>query len=157
LPGWLAERGWTSAHVEPVHILAGRNVLDLNALAGVFDFEQHAWVREHLEPSGTIARTWLWYDVDDETFNRFLYETRRHAPDAVSNGLCPESLDYDLRPAGSETRFAIHRRPRQDETWVACVVARKDSDVGFRVHDGAVGAGVMTTVEDCAAQPLLEG
>src|SRR5262249_34829511 len=142
LAGWLAERGWTTAHVEPVHILPGRNVLDLNALAGVFDFGQHAWVRAHLEPAGTIAHTWLWDDVDGETFNRFLYETRRHVPDAVSAGLCPDSLDYELRPAGEETRFAIHRRPRQDETWVACVVARRDTDVGFRVRDGAVGAGL---------------
>jgi hypothetical protein len=157
LASWLAEREWTAARVDPVHILPGRNVIDLNALAGVFDFEQHAWVREHLEPRGHLGHTWLWYDVDDETFNRFLFEARRRAPDAVSAALCPPSLEYTLRPSDTETAFALHRSPRPDQTWVACIVARRDTDVAFRVTDGSVAAGVMVGPESCRTEQVLEG
>jgi 4-amino-4-deoxy-L-arabinose transferase-like glycosyltransferase len=141
LSRWLAEREWNAARVEPVHLLPGRNVIDLNALAGVFDFEQHRWVREHLTPGGHLGHTWLWYQVDGETFNRFLYDSRRPALDPHAAAVCPSSLDYTLRRDGTATEFSLQRMPRPDETWIACVVVRRDTDVGFRVGQGSVGVG----------------
>jgi 4-amino-4-deoxy-L-arabinose transferase-like glycosyltransferase len=157
LPGWLAERDWTAARVDPVHLLPGRNVIDLNALAGVFDFEQHRWVREHLQPGGHLGHTSLWYLVDDETFNRFLYDARRLRPDPFASAACPESLDYALQPNGSEVPFSIRRMPRPDETSVACVVARRDTDVSFRVTKGAADVGVLVAPGECRAQAVNEG
>jgi 4-amino-4-deoxy-L-arabinose transferase-like glycosyltransferase len=157
LPKWLEERDWRAARVDPIHLLPGRNVLGLNALAGVFGFEQHRWVREHLEPGGHLGHTYLWYLVDDDTFNRFLYETRRLEPDPFAASVCPDSLEYTLQRSGSEAPFALHRMPRPDETSVACVIARRDTDVGFRVTKGSADVGVLVAPGQCRAQTVSEG
>src|SRR6185295_8082510 len=157
LPGWLAEREWNAARVDPVHVLPGRNVIGLNALAGVFDFEQYRWVREHLEPGGHLGHTYLWYLVDDETFNRFLYDSRRLVPDALASAVCPDSLEYALQPNGTEVPFTLRRMPRPNETSVACVVARRDTDVGFRVTSGAAHVGVLMARGARHARTLRRG
>ena len=157
LPGWLAEREWNAARVDPVHLLPGRNVIGLNALTGVFDFEQHRWVREHLDPGGHLGHTYLWYLVDNDTFNRFLYDTRRLLPDPFAATVCPDSLEYAVQPNGSEVPFVLRRMPRPDETSVACVVARRDTDVGFRVTKGSADVGVLVAPGQCRAQQLSEG
>ena len=140
-----------------MHLLPGRNVIGLNALTGVFDFEQHRWVREHLEPGGHLGHTYLWYLVDDDTFNRFLYDTRRLFPDPFAATVCPDSLDYTVQPNGSEVPFVLRRMPRPDETSVACVVARRDTDVGFRVTKGSADVGVLVAPGECRAQAVQRG
>jgi hypothetical protein len=157
LAGWLAERDWNAARVDPVHLLPGRNVIDLNVLTGVFDFEQYRWVREHLEPGGHLGHTYLWYLVDDDTFNRFLYDSRRLFPDPFADTVCPDSLDYTVQPKGSEMPFTVRRMPRPDETSVACVIARRDTDVGFHVTKGSADVGVLVAPGQCRAQPVQEG
>jgi hypothetical protein len=157
LAGWLAEREWNAARIDPVHLLPGRNVIGLNALAGVFDFEQYRWVREHLEPGGHLGHTYLWYLVDDDTFNRFLYDSRRLFPDPFASTVCPDSLDYTVQPSGSEMPFALRRMPRPDETSVTCVAARRDTDVGFRVTRGSADVGVFVAPGVCRTQAVQEG
>jgi 4-amino-4-deoxy-L-arabinose transferase-like glycosyltransferase len=157
LAGWLAEREWNAARVDPVHLLPGRNVIDLNALAGVFDFEQYRWVREHLEPGGHLGHTYLWYLVDDDTFNRYLYDSRRLFPDPFASTVCPDSLAYSVQPNGSEVPVNLRRMPRPDETSVACVVARRDTDVGFRVTKGSADVGVLVAPGECRTQAVQEG
>jgi len=157
LAGWLAEREWNAARIDPVHLLPGRNVIGLNALAGVFDFEQYRWVREHLEPGGHLGHTYLWYLVDEDTFNRFLYDSRRLFPDPFASTVCPDSLDYTVQPSGSEMPFALRRMPRPDETSVTCVAARRDTDVGFRVTRGSADVGVFVAPGVCRTQAVQEG
>ena len=157
LEQWLAERDWRVVRVDPVHILPGRNVIGVNTLAGVGHFEQHRWVREHLQPQGHLGHTWLWYDVDNKTFNRFLYDTRRRAPDPVSEALCPDSLDYQLRPSDSETPFSLHRPPEPDETWIVCVRVRRDTDLRLRVERGSVAAGTFVAPGRCRATEVAQG
>ncbi|HET6900302.1 MAG TPA: glycosyltransferase family 39 protein, partial [Vicinamibacteria bacterium] len=157
LPDWLAEREWNAARLNPVHLLPGRNVIGLNALAGVFDFEQYRWVREHLEPGGHLGHTYLWYLVDDETFNRFLYDSRRLLPEAFASTVCPDSLEYTVQPNGSALPFTRRRMPRPNETSIACVVARRDTDVAFRVDNGAADVGVWVAPGQCRTQALHAG
>jgi 4-amino-4-deoxy-L-arabinose transferase-like glycosyltransferase len=157
LSAWLEARDWTAARVDPVHLLPGRNVLGLNALAGVFGFERHRWVREHLEPGGHLGHTYLWYVVDNDTYNRFLYDTRRLAPDPFAATVCPDTLAYSVQQNESTAPFAVHHMPRPDETRVACVVARRDTDVGFRVTSGAADVGVLVAPGRCRTQPVSEG
>jgi hypothetical protein len=157
LPGWLEERDWNAARVDPVHLLPGRNVIDLNMVAGVGDFEQHRWLREHLRPQGHLGHTWLWYWIDNDTFNRFLYDTRRLLPDPFAATVCPDTLDYSVQQNESALPFALRRMPRPDETWVACVVARRDTDVGFRVTSGAADVGVLMAPGRCRTQGVSEG
>ena len=157
LRAWLDERDWNAARVDPVHLLPGRNVIGLNALTGVFGLEQHRWVREHLAPGGHLGHTYLWYVVDNDTYNRFLYDTRRLVPDPFAATVCPDTLDYSVQPNESAAPFALRRMPRPDETWVACVVARRDTDVGFRVTAGAADVGVLVAPGRCRAQAVSEG
>jgi 4-amino-4-deoxy-L-arabinose transferase-like glycosyltransferase len=154
---WLAEREWNAARLDPVHLLPGRNVIGLNALTGVFGFERYRWVREHLEPAGHLGHTYLWYLVDDETFNRFLYDTRRLVPDAFASTLCSDSLEYTVQPNGTEVPIALRRMPRPNETWVACVVARRDTDVGFKMARGSAEVGVLVAPGKCQAEAVNEG
>jgi len=154
---WLAEREWNAARVDPVHLLPGRNVIGLNALTGVFGFERNRWVRENLEPGGHLGHTYLWYLVDDETFNRFLYDTRRLVPDAFAAVVCPDSLEYTVQPNGTEVPFTLRRMPRPDETSVACVVARRDTDVGFKITRGSAEVGVLVAPGTCRAEAVGEG
>ena len=154
---WLAERDWNAARVDPVHLLPGRNVIGLNALTGVFGFERYRWVREHLEPGGHLGHTYLWYLVDGETFNRFLYDTRRLVPEAFAPTVCPDSLEYTVQPNGTEVPFVLRRMPRPNETSVGCVVARRDTDVGFKVTRGAAEVGVLVAPGVCRAEAVSEG
>ena len=154
---WLAAREWNAARVDPVHILPGRNVIDLNLVAGVGDFEQYRWLREHLRPGGHLGHTWLWYWIDDDTFNRFLYDARRRAPDPFAGTVCPASLDYTRQSNGGETPFSLFRMPRPDETWIACAEVRRDTDVGFRVAKGAADVGVFVAPGVCRAEGVREG
>lgn len=153
----LDERDWKGVWVDPVHIVPGRNVVDLNLVAGVADPEPYRWVRENLEPRGHLAHTWLWYDVDADAFNRFLYHARRHVPGPLDAALCPLTLDYALRARDTDTPFAIRRAPVDDETWVACVVVKRDTDVGLRVLEGGVAAGTFTAGDACRTDTVAKG
>lgn len=153
----LAERDWNAVHVDPLHILPGRNVIGVNAVAGLGDFEQHRWVREHLEPGGHLGHTWLWYEVGGETFNRFLYDTRRRASDALSEELCPPSLDYERRPSDSETPLSLRRSPHPDQTWIVCVRVRRDTDFRLRVRQGSLAAGAFVAPGACVATGVVQG
>ncbi|HEU0107520.1 MAG TPA: glycosyltransferase family 39 protein [Vicinamibacteria bacterium] len=154
---WLAAREWGAARVDPVHILPGRNVIDLNLVAGVGDFEQYRWVREHLRPDGHLGHTWLWYWIDDDTFNRFLYDARRRTPDPFAGTVCPATLDYTRQSSDGETAFSLHRMPRPDETWITCAEVRRDTDVGFRVSKGSADVGVFVVPGVCRAETVPEG
>jgi hypothetical protein len=153
----LVARDWTRAAVNPVHIRPGRNVIDLNLLAGIGDFEQYRWVRENLSPRGHFEHTWLWYDVDDETFNRFLYQARRRFPTALDAETCPASLDYTLVQNGGETPFTVLENPERGDVWVTCVIARRETDVGIRIGKGGVGVGTFTAPATCRATTLIQG
>jgi 4-amino-4-deoxy-L-arabinose transferase-like glycosyltransferase len=87
---------------EPRHILPGVNVFRLNTIAGVLEnHEQHRWVREHLEPKTHLNHTYLWYEVDETAFDRFLNEERRSTP-PDDPGRCRAVLSMDsLAPEGS--------------------------------------------------------
>jgi 4-amino-4-deoxy-L-arabinose transferase-like glycosyltransferase len=154
---WLAAREWRAARVDPVHILPGRNVIDLNLVAGVGDFEPYRWLREHLRPDGHLGHTWLWYWIDGETYNRFLYDARRHTPDPFAGTVCPASLDYTRQPSDSDIPFSLLRMPHPDETWIACAEVRRDTDVGFRVAKGSADVGVFVAPGVCRAEKVQQG
>src|SRR2546425_994556 len=76
LPALLARHGASPTALNPLHLLPGRNTLRVNDVAGVADFEQHRWLREHVEPSGVIGHTYLRFDIDAALFSRFMDEAR---------------------------------------------------------------------------------
>ncbi|HEY5923850.1 MAG TPA: glycosyltransferase family 39 protein [Kofleriaceae bacterium] len=65
-----------AARVNPPHPLAGRNVFAVNAVAGVWEYEAHQWLRANIRPTDHIEHTHLVFDVTDDQFERMLVETR---------------------------------------------------------------------------------
>jgi hypothetical protein len=151
---WAAEHGVPAARIDPVHVLAGANVLSVNDAAGVFDFEQHRWLREHADPERHIGHTHLLFDVDAALFERFMDEERSLAPTLEGERLCPATLAYTRENPGAQLAFVRDEPPTDQRVWVACVRAPRGSDIGFRVRSGRIRAGVMTPVGSCDASLL---
>jgi hypothetical protein len=153
IDGWLAERGIPQARLDPVHVLAGANVFGLNVLAGVFDADQHRWVREHLQPVEQLGHTYLVYDVSFEEFWRFLDAERRWSPDPYAAQVCASSRGESLTPP-ARVAFEGPRRPEPGRLWIACVRALGLVDLGFRLDDGAIDVGRLRPGPRCEALPL---
>ncbi len=154
---WLRERRLTYTHLDPVHLLPGHDTIDLNQLAGIWDFERYRWVREHLRPVGHLGHTYLLYEVDDATWRRFLEEDRRRAATALDGELCPDGLDYVRAPTGSKLPFALRDSPPAGQVWAVCVDAPEGLDLDLRVLAGALGAGRFTAPGVCDADLLVAG
>jgi hypothetical protein len=86
IEGWLAARGVAVSRLDPLHVLAGPNVLGVNAVAGVFDAERYRWVRENLRPLDHLGHTYLLYDVSEEDLLRSLDAQRRSTSDEQAPG-----------------------------------------------------------------------
>lgn len=154
--GWLAARAIRGSRLDPVHLLPGPNVFSLNVAAGVFDFDQHRWLRDHADPVAHMGHTYLRFEVDDETFDRFMSAERRLAAGATNEGLCGEELDYETKAPGTQVPFVREEAPAPDRVWVACVRNERSLDLGFRVMEGRVRAGLLTTGGRCDADLLQD-
>lgn len=154
--GWLAARGVPPARLDPLHMLPGPNVFTLNAVAGVFDFEQHRWLREHLDPVEQLGDTYLRFDVENAVFDRFMNEERRLRAGATASGLCGDDLGYAPEAPGTQVPFVRDEEPRPDRAWVACVRSQRGIDLGFRVLEGRVRQGVVTPDGRCDADLLQD-
>lgn len=153
----IARAGAGHTILEPLHVLPGHNTLRLNTLAGVSDFEQHRWVREHLRPGGHFDHTYLWYDVDNATFDRFLADTRRLQPEPWAAAQCPPDVPLEHQPPGARVRFALDTPPRAGDGWAVCVETRRGVDFGFRAVKGVIRFGHMDGSGGCAAQTMVDG
>jgi hypothetical protein len=134
LAALLARHGLSRATLNPLHLLAGRNTLRVNDVAGVADFEQHRWLREHVEPSEILGHTHLRFDIDAATFSRFMDEARSVEPDGAA--LCTGSQPLEPTPAGSRLPVELAGPPDPDRMWIWCVAADKGADVGLRSLEG---------------------
>ena len=134
LPALLARHGASPTALNPLHLLPGRNTLRVNDVAGVADFEQHRWLREHVEPSGVIGHTYLRFDIDAALFSRFMDEAR--TVDPAGAGLC---VDTAARvPASTPIRLPVDLSgtPDPKRMWIACVATEKRADVALRSLEG---------------------
>ena len=132
----------------PLHVVPGHNTLGLNAVAGVHDYERHRWVRENLEPGGHFDHTYLWYEIDAATYDRFLDADAAAA--ARSRGRPPPARPTPpsstmARASGCPSPSARRRGPataswsasRRGAAWTsACAWAR-----GSRASDASTPAG----------------
>jgi hypothetical protein len=150
---WIAPHGIPPSRIDPVHVLAGANVIGLNALtgAGPFDFERYRWLREHADPVAHFGHTYLLFEVDDALYDRFLDENRALSPSAAAARLCPdpgERLD-----AGEKQRFAFDGVVEAARAWLVCVSAPRGTDLALRGLRGGVRVGALV---DGAEPPTIE-
>jgi len=138
---WLRKRGIPASRLDPIHVLPGPNVFSVNALAGVFDFDQHRWLRANAEPLEHWGHTYLRYEVDNETFDRFMDAERTYSPDATAAALCGDAAEYALYAPGSQVPFTRSTSPEPNRVAVFCLKADKRIDFGFRMSDGRIRFG----------------
>lgn len=152
---WLAERAPT--YLEPLHVLPGRNAFGLNSLAGVSDFERRRWLRENADPGGHFGHTYLWFQVDDALFQRFIDEKRRFAPSALAERLCPAGLEMTPMRGGEDRSLSVAEAPARGTSWIACVSTRKGMDFGLRSDDGTLLLGHYQADEVCRTETVEDG
>jgi 4-amino-4-deoxy-L-arabinose transferase-like glycosyltransferase len=150
----LARVGAAHTQFDPHHILPGHNTLEVNALAGVFGEERHAWVREHLRPAGHFLHTYVWYEIDNDTYTRFLREARGLTPEPFAATACPEPGALPHHAPGARLPLAFTGLPGPHDGWQVCVSARKDLDFGVRVQKGRVRFGRRRVDGSCDAALL---
>ena len=134
LPALLAGHGAAHTLLNPLHLLPGRNTFRVNDVAGVADFEQHRWLREHVEPVAQIGHTYLRFDIDPALFSRFMDEAR--TVDPAGAGLCPDAGTLAPMPAGARVPVDLSGTPDPERMWIACVSVDKGVDVALRALDG---------------------
>jgi 4-amino-4-deoxy-L-arabinose transferase-like glycosyltransferase len=136
---------------EPLHILPGVNVFTLNALAGVDWYEQHRWARANLEPKRHLNHTFLWYEVDDTTFDRFLHEARRSTP-PDDPGRCPRLRT--LHPLAPEGSFQLSEGTGDLELVVGCLEVRERLDLEIIAVRGELIVGTSPTSGQCDGEHI---
>jgi hypothetical protein len=138
---WLVERRIPKANLNPPHIVPGDNVFSLNVVAGAYNFEQHRWLREHLDPKDHLGHTYVWFWVDQAAYERFMSETRRLSPSPAAASLCDEQA-LSRVPAGS--RNEIRLSDAAGEAWIVCVRAEREGTYfGLRAEVGYGHLGVV--------------
>ena len=77
--GWYLKR-WAErnidAQVHPRGPAAGKIVVSVNNVVGLFDPEQYAWLRDNFEPVDHIAYSYLVYDVQENRLRKARKESK---------------------------------------------------------------------------------
>jgi hypothetical protein len=109
--------------------------------------------RTALEPKSHLNHTYLWYEVDDPTFDRFLYEERRSTP-PEDPGRCRASLSMRaLAPKGS---FRLSEGGGERALVVGCLEVRERLDLEIIAERGALTVGTSPTSGRCDGEHIEE-
>lgn len=142
----MAAAEYPEAAINPPHILPGINIIRLNFLAGVFrNWEQHRWVREHLEPERHLLHTHLLYDVPHTRFSEFLdAENRLKAAPVESNcDAVIDALPYRINAAAVGSQWLCIESP--------------PADIQVEMLSGRGGVSGNPDVAACQGYQLLTG
>jgi 4-amino-4-deoxy-L-arabinose transferase-like glycosyltransferase len=155
---WLAG---TDSALNPVHILPGRDVINLNAFVGLPDPERYRWLRERVPPAGHVGYTHLVWQIDDGTYDRYMDEERRLLPTAAAAALCGSGVDLVHHPVGSSVPLELIEGPDTVRAFVACASVRKTTDFALHAEGGGfVRFGAYRDTPQgpaCAAGEVQEG
>jgi hypothetical protein len=139
---------------EPPHILPGVNVFRLNTIPGFWEnHAQHQWVRENLEPKRHLNHTYLWYEVDDTAFDRFLNEERRSTP-PDDPGRCRAVLS--MRALAPEGSFRLSEGEGEMVLVVGCLEVRERLDLEIIAERGDLILGTSPQVGRCNGEHIKE-
>jgi len=141
IEAWLDQHPGSRTRFDPPHLLPGRNTFSVNEVAGVSDFERHRFLREHADPAGHFHHTHLWFDVNDDLFDRFMDKERRLAPSAEGERVCPASLTSERLSPGAQATVFLPGLPRTMKSWLVCVATAEGTDFGLRSLHGQLHLG----------------
>ena len=132
----LARRGAGAHQPRPAPRRARPQHVDLNAVAGVFDFERHRWVRENLEPGGHFGHTYLCTRSTPGPTTASSTRARRLRPEPWTDAACPAATVLEHHGPGERLPFTLDTPPRAGDGFVVCVETRRGMDFGLRVGKG---------------------
>ncbi len=135
---WIEAKGWPDPHFEPNHIRPGINVIGLNSLAGVVSGRAHRFVRENVEPKGHFRHTYLWFDIDAATYDRFLEDDRRLVSRAEDEAACGSGEGARHVELSSWKHFPHEPGVR---AWLVCFATGSRVDVGLIDKGGGLNLG----------------
>jgi hypothetical protein len=135
---WLLDARMPDAELNPLHLLPGHVVINLNVFVGLPDPERFRWLREHVPNEGHIGYTHLFWVIDDETYDRYMDEERTRTPSAAAGALCGDPSSLTRYPPGTRLPLEIDEPPGRLRAFVACVSVRKPTDFALKSDGGAV-------------------
>lgn len=102
--------GAPKSALDPPSLREGWNIIDLNKLTGVSASpEYYRWIRENLEPDGHFRHTYLLYNLDHETWLRYLRDERTLQPNTNVVNTCRRRGEWEVRDkihkSGERKRF----------------------------------------------------
>jgi hypothetical protein len=144
LRAWLDRGGHGDATVNPVQLVPGTVVFNIDALAK----PRHDWVRRHLTPVAHFRHTHLLFEVSPTDFERFIETGRQLQP--IAEGACLARGHPTPPPA---TPKASSFQPAGADGLVCVLVPRRTN---LRLH-ALAGSLVVTAPGLDAAQPEYVG
>jgi len=136
LPAYVARAALDPAHVDPVHVLPGRNILRFELASGTLRFHQHQWLRENLEPSGHFRHSYLLFDVTATQFERLLNESRRFAPTPEASEMC---AGVKREPAlGPDGTLRFRAGTPEEGPFFICIFTPDGADLVLHAQKGSV-------------------
>lgn len=125
---WVATQ--PEAHLDPVHILRGRNVF------GITTLYRHPWVLRNLKPQGHFRFSHVYYDVDLETFRTYLQAERVLEAGPDDARLCGPSV-----PSPSEGAFDLFPPAAPRDVFLLCVESARPTTLLLRGTAGFAAFG----------------
>jgi len=128
---WIDRWRARGAHLDPVHLLPGDNIVNFNLASGAGPYHPHRWTRaQRLRPVDHFRHTWLLFRIGPEEFERLLSESRRLVPAAAT--ACGGG---EGGAAAGPRRIAL-----EAETVLLCLTVEQETDVVLR---GLSGTGTI--------------
>lgn len=148
---WLERIGEDSGIINPPVLQKGLNAVGINQLVGIFgDPDRYRWLRENAESSGHFRHSYILFDVDEETFQRYLHDERALEPNPFVDVACPDDLALEPVDPGRTVPVEAERGYT-----LVCIRAPVETHVRF---DGRNGDGNVSafTGYGCRMQSIRE-
>jgi hypothetical protein len=126
-------RDQPSAHLDPPHILPGRNVFGITTLYHA----KHRWIREHLRPHGHFRFSHVYFDIDQRTFVAYLDAERRLMQSAADLAACDGGGKREIEGSGLDLALPASG----DEVSVLCLDSRGPVTFVLRSQAGFLAFG----------------
>lgn len=144
------------AVLDPPHIVPGINFFTLNRLVGVWrNFEQHKWLRDHVEPFGHINHTVVGFDVSQVQFEEFLAQDRAFSEPVSAKSACPETITYRTLERTGE--IAIQQATSRKTFASVCLRVEAHTVLEITALMGSNRLGLYAQDGECVGEKLDAG
>lgn len=132
-----------TTRINPPHILPGHNTFQLNILTGVrWNFTQHQWLRENLEPDGHYLHTFLYYQISDKEFHQFITAERSYKALDIKSASTDNCWQQNYIDA-SRTEIDVPLAPQAHKKLSVCLRTPETINVVVMAPAGSAEVGIQ--------------